>query len=706
MLYSTRPVWPRRGRTPVEGEVFMRSPFQAPAIARLPLRFAAVALVAAVAVAVLPVAAIGQGRDVATTAVVMFDDQSGRDSRFLEAKASDAVALALQDSREYLVTPARDVERELRALALSAPLSKTEAGRLGARLDVDAVTTGEILQATVDETSGRAMVRLQMMMIDVEAGEYLDGATATTQTKALPGWTGTEADILNEALRQTAEDVVANMLATRVPRGTIEVVLPSGACEINLGSQDGAKTGMKLAVLRPIYLRDLEKMTLRKIGRVEVADTHPDICYANPVRGVSPRTGDYVVRVYEPIAIIRVAEAKQKRTQFIAGVGALALLLGFAMVGTNGNVVSEPPQPISYLHQSAMGDIPVIRVEFATLDKAHGHLLFRGHSAGFPADAPYLVEVSAAPNGVERIKVMDDQPQAIIQQTRVITVNFRNEDGEPDTEDVDIDWTHPALIPGQTSYHKMRRVVKPAFPPGTNPPLGQTGGTDNVMQDPTNTIDSGHEFPMISQPSPVTGPVTYILPPPLLSPPTNAGAQNMASIIFEWSPSGGADEYMVEVFDSSDPNGLGQPIFRRTEIRPRGAISISETWQPATGDLQPNSVYYWRVGARKSLEIGKRGQGSPRVGFGGNELSGWVLSVMRSFQTTAKPPDPPVTAGTTTGTADPAAGKAGKNGGAASKNQAKRQARIRNRARNRTPNQQQQGAPPVGRGYATPFPTK
>jgi len=133
MLYSTRPACPRRGRTPLEGEVFMRSPFQATAIARLPLRFAAVALLAVVVAAVLPVAAIGQGRDVATTAVVTFDDNSGRDSRFLEAKASDAVALALQDSREYLVTPARDVEREQRALALSVPLSKVEAVRLGAR---------------------------------------------------------------------------------------------------------------------------------------------------------------------------------------------------------------------------------------------------------------------------------------------------------------------------------------------------------------------------------------------------------------------------------------------------------------------------------------------------------------------------------------------------------------------------------------------
>lgn len=704
----------------------MRCPLKASRLAQLPLKFAVVALLGAVALAALAGASVAQGRDVATTAVVTFDDKSGMDSPLLEAKATDAVALALQDSQEYLVTPTRDVDRELRALSLSTPLSKVEAVRLGNRLGVDSVTVGEILEARVDETTGKGVVGLQIMMVDVDAGEYLDGATATGQTKVLPGWTGTEADILNEALRETAEDVVANMLATRVPRGTIEVVLQTGSCEINIGSQDGAKEGMKLAVLRPIYLAELEKMTLRKIGRVEVADTHPDICYANPVKGVAPRTGDYVVRIYEPLAVVRESAAKQRRTQFIAGVGALALLLGFAMVGTNGNEISAPPNPISYLHQDAMGAEPVIRIELPTLDRAHGHLLFRGHSAGFPADAPYLVEVSAAPNGIERIKFMDDTRAAQAQQDRTITVNFRDEDGDPDTEDVDCTWTHPALFPGQSYYHKIRRVTKPAFPPGTNPPLSQTGGTDNVAQgtrrpavalgqllrrtrgrdiiaqDPTNSIDSGHEFPMVSEPTTVAGPVTYILPVQLLLPENNKQGQGMNSITFEWSPTTGADEYMVEVFDSSDPSGLRQPIFRRSGVRAQGASSISETWQPATGDLQESSVYYWRVGARKSLEAGSKGQGVPQVGFGANVLTGWVLSDMRSFQTTVSPPPPPATAGATAAADEPVVTGAKKTGPRQKTAQARRQGRTRRQAQQ----QRRRTAAPVGRGFATPFPTK
>jgi hypothetical protein len=205
---------------------------------------------------------------------------------------------------------------------------------------------------------------------------------------------------------------------------------------------------------------------------------------------------------------------------------------------------------------------------------------------------------------------------------------------------VECTWTHPALTPGETYFHKVRLVTKPQFPPGTNPPLSGTGGTENVFQNPDNTITQGGDFPMISRPTREVGPVTYILSPQLKSPPENPLPQNPASITFEWEPTTGADEYCVQVFPASDPNGVGQPIFQRAGIRGQGSGTISETWLPATGDLQPNSLYYWRVGARKSTELLGRGQGMPRVGFGSTQVLGYVFSVMRSFPTPDFPPNP------------------------------------------------------------------
>ncbi len=623
---------------------------------RVPFYVAWTLLVAAVLLA-LPATLLAQAGDVATTAVARFADKTGRASSLLEVKATDAVALALADSREYLVTPAREVDREVQALGLTPPLAMSEAVRLGKRLDVDSVCLGEVLSATVDTGTGKGVVRLQVMMVDVEAAEVLDGATVDTSTKGIPGWSGTEADILNEALRQAAEEAVARTLSSRVRRGSVEAVLPSGTCEINLGSQDGAAPGMKLVVMRPVYLRELETVTLRKIGYVEVSRTQPDLSYADPLKDVAPRTGDYVLRVYQPYAVVKTEAAKQDRTKFLWGIGTIALLIGLAGVATGNNEGTSPPTPISYLHQEEMGDIPTIRVEFAQWDKAFGHLLFRGPSRSFPADAYWLVEVFSRGMGEQRIKKMDDLPDAFPQKTITITVNFTDEEGDPATEDVECIYMHPALQPGESYFHRVQRVTEPQFPPGTNPPIATGGSTDAAFQGPDeNEINQDYDFPMLSDATQAVGPVTYIVPVEGLTVNGNAEPlpQNPAGpIVFAWSATEGADEYLLEVFPESDPQGTGNPILHRDGIRPTGS-SIAQTWNPATGDLDVDSTYYWRVGARKAGDLGSRGQGVPQVGEA-SPLTGWVLSSRASFTTvTLEPP------GLSTSAVTPAAKKTGK----------------------------------------------
>lgn len=601
------------------------------------------------AATVLPAALWAQGGDVTTVAVVRFTDMTARRSSLLEAKATDAVALALSDSKEYLVTPAREVDREVQALALNLPLSMTEAVRLGKRLDVDCVCLGQVLVAAVNTTTGKGEVRLQIMMVDVEAAELLDGSTVTTQTKPIPGWSGTEADILNEALRQSAEEGVARMLATRVRRGSVDAVLPTGTCAINLGSEDGAASGMKLVVMRPVYLKELETVTLRKIGYLEVSRMHPDMCYADPVRNVAPRTGDYVVRVYEPQAVVIKEAAKQDRTKFVWGLASLALLGALAGIATGGNEGTKPPTPISYLYQDTPGVRPTIRVEFLHgLDKAFGHLLFRGPIRYFPADPYYLVEVSTRGMGEERIRATEDLPDWRDQRDVTITVTFRDESGDYTTETVDITYMHPQLDPGSTYYHRIQRVTKPQFPPGTNPPIGSTGGTEQVAQaagPDENVIDQSGDFPMLSQASDPAGPVTYIEAPTLSTTVPQPGVpQNTASIDFEWSTVVGADDYMLEVYDAN-----GTVLLRRTGIRPTPP-NIRENWRPAAGDLAGQSTYYWHVGARKKTEVGARGQGIPQCGAGSNLQVGYVLSSEQSFVTAPIPPGP---VGTTTPVAGP-----------------------------------------------------
>jgi hypothetical protein len=428
------------------------------------------------------------------------------------------------------------------------------------------------------------------------------------------------------------------MLATRVRRGTIEAVLPTGTCEINMGSQDGAQEGMKLVVLRPVYLKELETVTLRKIGYLEIGRMQPDMCYADPKGSVAPRTGDYVVRVYEPHGIVVDKAQKQDRTKFVWGLASLALLGALAGIATGGNEGTKPPTPISYLYQDSVGQRPSIRVQFlGDLDRAFGHLLFRGPTRYFSAEPYYLVAVSSRGMGQESIRAMEDTPDYRAQQDVTITVTFRDESGDYTTETIDCTFMHPQLDPGSTYYHRIQRATKPQFPPGTNPPIGSTGGTDQVAQAPgpdENVIDQSGDFPMLSQATDPAGPVTYIDPPTLANQPPVGVPQNAASIDFEWATVTGADDYMLEVYDAN-----GTVLLRRTGIRPTPP-TIRETWNPAAGDLAGNTTYYWRVGARKKTEVGARGQGIPQCGFGANLQLGYVLSFDQSFVTAPTPPGP------------------------------------------------------------------
>jgi hypothetical protein len=303
-------------------------------------------------------------------------------------------------------------------------------------------------------------------------------------------------------------------------------------------------------------------------------------------------------------------------------------------------------------------------VQYLSSNVANGHLLFRGEFAGFPPEAPYLVEVTGQ-QGEERILFIDDIPTAYAETTRTITVQYVDETGEPVTATVDCTWIHPALQTGQVYYHRIRRVSKPQLPPGSNPPIGKgqveiasafggprpslspglkrasrTGGY-RPFQEPTNTIEQSADFPMISEPSNVAGPVTYIVPSTLL--PVQSVPQNPnGPIDFAWTQTSGADEYMIQIFPAADFAGLGQPAFQMTGIRPTGPGNVTKTLT-FSPPLAASSAFVWRIGARNSLEAtdNPRGQGITQVTAGSTVLRGWVLTGMGSFTTNNQPPNPP-----------------------------------------------------------------
>ena len=58
-------------------------------------------------------------------AVVPFADNTGRNSEFIAQKATDAAALALEDSEEYVVAPRDDTQRSDSANASASRRSRT-----------------------------------------------------------------------------------------------------------------------------------------------------------------------------------------------------------------------------------------------------------------------------------------------------------------------------------------------------------------------------------------------------------------------------------------------------------------------------------------------------------------------------------------------------------------------------------------------------
>ena len=606
-----------------------------------------------VGVLATPAAAQSRTGELASVALLTFDDltvpaaERTGEPTWQARNATAAVAMALDSSGEYLVTPEFDVEREMKDLGLSGSLSPVEQVRLGQRLEVTYVGTGEVMALTVNPSNGSVAARVQIRLLKVGVGDCTEGAVVEVETPPRPGYEGDPTDAVNEALRVAAETGVAKMLAERVPDATIESVALWGQIRINVGHTEGMRAGMTLVVMRHVYLPEQETSVWRNIGRIRVVETYPTMSLCEGVGDVAPRTGDKAIRVYAPYVQQVKAERKKQARKTVTVLLAVGVVLGLVSLGQTSNEQTAP-RGITFLHQAAMGEQPEIRYQFPKPDKFWGHLLFRGFTAGFPATAPWMVQASGNPNGQETISFMDDTAGEEPQQTLAINVTFLDLTAQPPeyaNETVTLTWAHPSLEAGTTYWHRVSRVTDPAFPPGTGAPISTGGVTTaqaNPQPNPDNEIDSTYEFPMISQPSAPAGPVTYILPPAPQSPTNGSDSQSTSELTFVWRQTTGADEYVVQVFPSNDPLGTGSPIFQSPPQRPTGTGNMNFTWNVSAGDLVSGTNYWWRVGARRASEVNtKSGQGVPVCGQGSTLVRGYVLSDMFGFTTAGEPPNPP-----------------------------------------------------------------
>lgn len=569
-------------------------------------------------------------KQVTAVAVLPFTDLSGSGKSFVSRDMTAAAALALEDTREFTVTSTADLEREMNSMRLRVPLSMAEQIRLGQRLGVDKVLVGEIASLKVDARSGRTSIEVRLMLLDVAVGEYLDGSISALTTKALPGWSGDVNQALDDAMREAGEDAVAKMLSARVRRGNVDMVDDQGNVNISLGADSGLTPDADLLVMRPQWQPDLEKSILRRVGRIRVSDLESNMSVCGVVEGAMPTGGDKVYRIYKPAAVA----AKEARSRSIKKTGQLAagLLLLVGLLGVVGGPNTSSASSVSAcLSQSQPGDSPVMRLTVTTgntaREQTHGYLIFRAaNNPDFAASADYLIEAIA---GKDLTYYSDEAATLRVVDDFEINFQYKNDSGDYTDGSCTVSYNDNPLSVGSRYYYRVRRVTDPLYPPGTNPPISasQTLATPTITPTP--------DWRIISTQSNAAGPLTYFLPPTASTPVDGASNQLTTDVEFSWQPTTGANEYVVQVFASSDPDGLHAPLYQSAVQRDTGSSLMSVTM---AGPFAAQTTYWWRVGARNSGD----------AVMPENQMTGvkaWLYSTPRSFTTAAQPPQPPTTSG-------------------------------------------------------------
>jgi hypothetical protein len=571
-------------------------------------------------------------KSVTTVAVIPMQDATGTGNVVITREATSAVALSMEDTREYMVTSTADLEREMASLVIQVPLSKAEQVHLGQRLKVDKVLTGRVTAMSVDARTGRARVGFSLMMLDVGIGEYLDGAVMTITSKSIPGWNGDVNLVIAQATREAADAAVAQMLASRVKRGNIDLVDDLGNININMGTDNGIVSGTEFLVMRPVWAPDIEEVIMRHVGIIRVGS--PDeiaaqLSVAHTISGATPATGDKIYRIYKPEAVTKqeVRSASIKRTgQLIA---ALALLAGLFAVG-GGETTTSASDISGALAQAGPGTSPeFVQLSLHTggtgVDKMHGFMIFRNVIPSFAWNVFDLIDIIPASN--QPYVPYSDGPAARVAvdgevQFQFIDQNQGGTGGGSQTEgSVTATFDVAGLTPGTSYYYMCVRITDPIGRPGANPPIG----TAQVGQ-----ITATPDFSIFSDASNTFGPITYFHCPTLILPADNAVSQPPTSVTFNWQTMVGADQYRVEVFQQTDPNGTGTP-YQVSSVVSKTSGTASVTLPGPFSDTTQN--YFWRVGGRKSLEPGPLSQTVHKTG--------WLYSAMRHFTPALSPPPLP-----------------------------------------------------------------
>jgi len=449
--------------------------------------------------------------EITSAAVLPIQDATGADSLVVAEKATDAVALALEDSGEFRVISRRDLKAALSELGLKPPLMDVQQVRVGERLEVDKVISGVIHEVKVNNRTGQCRVRLEIKAMDVHLGGILDGAVVEVETRPIPGWQGEAVTVANEALRLAAEKAVTEMLRRHVPRGSVLQVDETGTVLLSIGLNNGVYEGQEMLVVRPDWNPDLEKVEIRTVGNLQVFQADPRTSKGKALAGSQwPQTGDKVYALYTPAGVVHQMEHKRHITGSVRKFWALAMLAGVLAIGLSKGTTGPPGADVQIAQEGA-GGTPYIRVNtdrgfIPETSQVHAWLFYRDEMEPLTEPDNIVGATSQA-----RLDTYADDPAARTGVTFSTAFTYIDRSGEQADGSVELTYDDPALVVGSSYYYKVQRVVDPIMP--QPPQTGQVGPAQAAL-----TVDPPEA---LGEASRAVGPVTYFEPAELVLPPNN-----------------------------------------------------------------------------------------------------------------------------------------------------------------------------------------
>jgi curli biogenesis system outer membrane secretion channel CsgG len=592
--------------------------------------------------------ACAQAHEVTSAVVIPVRDASGSTDPMLSEKATDALALALEDSKSYRVIPKEDLARELKADDLTPPLVENEQARVGTNLVADIVFTAALTTLDVNDKTGEVKAGMDLRGYNVHIAAVLTGAGVAVTTKAIPGYNHDPLPVVNEALREVAEQAVAVVVNSQIRHGNVDLVDADGVITTNLGINDGVTIGTRLQVDRGRWDTSQQLEVLEPIGVIELTGAEVRLSQARIISGMIPSMGDRVYVLYSPPSVVRAIQEGHKTTQSLRYLAGLALIVGIVAVATGNQATSPPSGLTAFLEQSAPGAQPLVHVQAhsSLTGNPEGYLLYRGQLADFDADA--LAEGATPFDGGPLINVQqtkshtfvydDHSPNALTELDGLsanVIFQYPDNKGTLQTETLTATYNNAALVVGNSYYYKVRRLADPIEP---QLPVSGASVSAAVFTAITFTLSApAAGGTALGDPSQPAGPVTYTEPATTVS-PNLTNAVNPDATTFQWTvaAASGSGQFQVQVYTDASLSTLvaTSPLL----TFPGGQLTMQ---YPRPGYAQDAFLTLPGDAALDWVVVSKTpGEASPLCSVPGVRTLPFIVSAPQQFHTVALPPGP------------------------------------------------------------------